>query len=138
MEGYAKIASRVVQQPELAILRRFKSLNAQNLLYMQAELVDLEIRLREQAEADAATNDTTKKLYSRDWYTLSKTSADGAHSEQWELVLLLRDRLEQYSNEANQLVRRDLADSNETGPCSTSRNSQGRCRRLQNVTSTLL
>ena len=45
MEGYAKLASFMASDSEFAIFRRFGALNAQNLLYYQAELMDLETHL---------------------------------------------------------------------------------------------
>ena len=97
MEGYARLASRMATQPNLAIFRRFKTLNAQSLLYAQAELADLEVRLRTRAEADAASSDERLKLFSRDWYTLSAPDPDGQTSEQWRLMTLISDKLERYS-----------------------------------------
>jgi hypothetical protein len=43
--GYTKLASVMGKNPELAIFRRFSALNAKNLLYLQAEHVNLEARL---------------------------------------------------------------------------------------------
>jgi hypothetical protein len=39
--GYTKLAIQMGQYSEMAIFRRFGALNAQNLLYLQAELVQL-------------------------------------------------------------------------------------------------
>jgi len=39
MNEYSKLASLMGPHPELAIFRRFSTLNAQNLLYLQTELV---------------------------------------------------------------------------------------------------
>src|SRR5271156_5469960 len=75
MEGYAKIASRVAAHPELGIYRRFGALNAQNILYLQAELHELEQELQQYAAEDAAAaNDETRKRYSRDWYSLAEST----------------------------------------------------------------
>jgi hypothetical protein len=44
VNGYPKLARHMGASPEIAIFRRFGALNAQNLLYLQAELVHLEKR----------------------------------------------------------------------------------------------
>jgi hypothetical protein len=96
MEGYAKIAQRMATLPNVAIFRRFQALRAQNLLYMQAELVELEARFRDQAEKDAQSQDQNEKLFSRDWFTLSMPMENGEYSPQWKLALEIRKKLENY------------------------------------------
>lgn len=96
MEGYAKIAQRMAGLPSLAIFRRFQALRAQDLLYMQAELVELEQRLRGQAVEDSQSSNQTEKLFSRDWHTLSKRNDGGEYNEQWRLALEIREKLEKY------------------------------------------
>ncbi|PMD29525.1 hypothetical protein L207DRAFT_538709 [Hyaloscypha variabilis F] len=56
MEGYARIATLMGRSPELGIFRGFKMLNAQNLLYLQAELTQLEIDLGKLRENDRAAD----------------------------------------------------------------------------------
>ncbi len=101
MEGYAKLASLMGAHPEVAILRRFGALNAQNLLYLQAELVALEKDLRKYSCEDSASNDLNRKFYSRDWYSLSISKDDTNNNEsmgkQWRCVLMIRDKLKEYS-----------------------------------------
>lgn len=96
MEGYAKIASRIAAHPELGIYRRFAVLNAQNILYLQAELHGLEQELRQYASEDAAaSSDEERKLYSRDWQTLAE-SAD-SDRRQWNTMCRIRSKLREYS-----------------------------------------
>ena len=45
--GYAKLAILISKEKDYAIFRKFSTLNARNLLYLQAELTDLESRLLE-------------------------------------------------------------------------------------------
>jgi hypothetical protein len=98
MEGHAKIASLMGEYPEVAIIRRFGALNAQNLLYMQAELTVLEARLREYSIENEASSDPERQAYSRDWEALhSSSSAEGGDGRQWETMLQIRDLLKQYS-----------------------------------------
>lgn len=105
MEGYAKLASLMGPHPEVAILRRFGALNAQNLLYLQAELVALEDDLRAIAAEDSASDDPDRAIYSRDWYTLSKSKSRTADGEdagrQWQTVLCIREKLKEYSRLAH-------------------------------------
>ena len=79
---------------ELAIFRRFETLNMQNLLYLQAEITHLETELRKLANDDTRHKD--RKDHSKDWWSLSQGEGDG-DTEQWETVLELREKLEKYS-----------------------------------------
>ena len=101
MEGYARLASLMGAHPEVAILRRFGALNAQNLLYLQAELVALESDLRRFALEDRTSNDPHRKLHSRDWQSLSMSKDDIENNEctgrQWRCALVIRDKLKEYS-----------------------------------------
>lgn len=45
--GYPKLAAQMKLQPETFMFRRFSFLNAQNLLYLQAELTILKKRLQD-------------------------------------------------------------------------------------------
>ena len=103
MEGYAKLASLMGAHPEVAILRRFGGLNAQNLLYLQAEIMALESQLNKDAAQDCASNDTNRMFHSRDWYTLSRPKDDGddgdeAAGRQWQTMLSIREKLKEYSS----------------------------------------
>ena len=105
MEGYAKLASLMGSNPEVAILRRFSALNAQNLLYLQAELVDLEEDLRAIAAEDNTSEDPDRVIYSRDWYTLSRSKNHTADNKdagrQWQIILSIREKLREYSSLAH-------------------------------------
>lgn len=99
MEGYAKIAERMARLPGLAIYRGFSSLRLQTLLYMQAELIELEAMFRDQAVKDSQSQNDTEKLFSRDCATLSSPIGEKQCSEQWRLALQIRDKLEKYGRE---------------------------------------
>jgi hypothetical protein len=94
MEGYAKISQLMSRHDEFAMLRRFRSLNIQNLLYMQAELTYLEeeLHLRECRDAQ----DSNKVFYARDWWSLSQ-STDSEDISQWHKFLEIRRKLQEYS-----------------------------------------
>ncbi|ORY15534.1 hypothetical protein BCR34DRAFT_598283 [Clohesyomyces aquaticus] len=100
MNGYTKLASLIGSHPELAIFRRFGALNAQNLLYLQAELVHLENRLGKCFKADAESGHIDRKLYDRDWQSLAESGfAPDGNPEQWATALQIRRVLREY-NEA--------------------------------------
>ncbi|KAH8652463.1 hypothetical protein BX600DRAFT_95137 [Xylariales sp. PMI_506] len=96
--GYSKLASLMGTYPEVAIFRRFASLNALNLLHLQAELHILEATLEEQIRNDAASDDYWRRTYDRDWESLSQsTSAKDGNSEQWRLMQQVREKLNEYN-----------------------------------------
>jgi hypothetical protein len=100
MKGYAKIALLMGEHPEVAILRRYSSLSALNLLYLQAELRDLELDLQKYAKLDDASNHPDRKAYSLDWLALKESAEDDAEEgndgHQWETMLAIREKLEEY------------------------------------------
>ena len=94
--GYPKLAAKIEILPEAAIYRRFGALNAQNLLYYQAELTYLEQKLREQQKLDSNDQKGHGQSYAINWFWLkhSKTEGDG---RQLDLVLEIRELLAKYS-----------------------------------------
>jgi len=91
MEGYTKIARLMTEHPEFAVLRQFRLLNMQNLLYLQAELSHLEAELKV-----IASHDKHQEDYMRDWWSISNGRDDDSHN-QWGKVLEIREKLENYS-----------------------------------------
>lgn len=96
MKGYSKVANFMCQHDEFAILRGFKRLNIQNLLYLQAEITHLEAELVDLEDRDARCSD--REYHTSDWWslTLGEKEEEG-DLEQWDKVLKLRDKLNQYS-----------------------------------------
>jgi hypothetical protein len=97
--GYPKLAGQMGLLPETGIFRRFGTLNAQNLLYLQAEIIHLENKLRKVELSDKQSIDGKNARFSVDWYELSKTArgSDNNNSDQWQKVLELRGKLKEYS-----------------------------------------
>lgn len=100
VNGYPSIARLMGLTPEYGIIRRFATLSTQSLLYRQAELMGLERQLRElelrSATAPSTSEDPTgvpAAQYSTDWWQLGHHNAD---SDQWQLFLKIRDKVEQY------------------------------------------
>jgi hypothetical protein len=94
MEGYTKVAQLMACQDEFAILRRFKALNLQNLLYLQAEITHLEAELAELAHRDL--RHSSREYFNKDWWSLSQ-GEDEEDREQWKKFEELRAKLEIYS-----------------------------------------
>lgn len=98
MGSYNKLSKFMGALPEVAIFRRFGALNAQNLLFLQAELVRLEDELQSIREDDAQSADLEKKQSHQSWRSLvlAHEQDEGANS-QWRKVLEIRDKLKEYS-----------------------------------------
>jgi hypothetical protein len=94
--GYPQVADFMREYPTLAMVRRFRGLNARNLLYLQAELVLIEKRLLELEKADAK-NDATKQ-YARDYRWLMPSVGEEG-GEQWQLIQKMREKLKEYSEQ---------------------------------------
>ncbi|KAF7588512.1 hypothetical protein BBP40_005649 [Aspergillus hancockii] len=61
--GYDKLAVLIVSDASLSCFRRFAKLNSKNLLYYQAELVNLQEELTEIVKKDKGSEDPQKKDY---------------------------------------------------------------------------
>jgi len=96
VRGYPKLAGQMGLRPEVAIFRRFGALNAENLLYFQAELALLERDLQEQQREDSRSKHPRKCRYALSWYELS-TSEHNGDQRQLQLVYRIRQTLKQYS-----------------------------------------
>jgi len=100
--GYRNLALAMGTSPQFAIFKRFGALNAQNLLYLQAELTVLEERLQKYIKEDQeAGGDGGRDIYDRDWETLKNScdpnSAVGSDYKQWRTFLEIREKLKEYS-----------------------------------------
>jgi hypothetical protein len=94
MEGYAKVANFMGTNNEFAIFRRFRVLNMQNLLYLQAEIVHLEGELRKVVDEDVKHGG--RRYHPHDWWSLSQGEFEG-DTDQWETFLEIREKLDRYS-----------------------------------------
>lgn len=97
--GYPKLSGYMGLLPQIAIFRTFSGLNAQNLLYLQAELTHLEKELRKAEKCDSLSTEGKRAIYRRDWFWLSESASSKCFesSNQWGLVLKIREVLRQYS-----------------------------------------
>jgi len=96
IDGYPKLACHMGIHPELAIFRRFGNLNALNLLYLQAELIHLEKKLRSLEIVDSETQLGSSSSYARDWYWLNNSAFED-NSDQIQIIHEIRTKLKEYS-----------------------------------------
>ena len=111
MEGYPALAEVMSLNDGLDIFRRFSTLNALNLLYMQAELVDLEYDLKDIAAEDCSADAATPKNEGRDSYHVSaralRESGRRGDDLQWAKVLEARNLLKEYSRSRGSFLSRE-------------------------------
>jgi hypothetical protein len=106
--GYDILAHLMGAYPELSIFRRFGALNARNVLYLQAELTDLETKLLQAEKVDLESGHVDRKIYSRDWRTLSESvDATNGDGTQWTIFLRIREKLREYSKVCCSYTKRD-------------------------------
>lgn len=96
MAGYLRLALIMGAYPEVGVFRQFGALNAQNLLYLQAELTCLENELHRQEKSDLESGNQERSTYGRDWQTLAEP-IDSNANQQWKLFLKIREKLNEYS-----------------------------------------
>lgn len=73
LQGYPKLARFIGERPGFAIFRRFSELNARNLLYLQAELLDIEEELYETEMDDQRDQDLRQLQFSMRGMVLAST-----------------------------------------------------------------
>ena len=100
--GYEKIALTMSKHDDLSIFRRFNTLNAQNLLYLQAELHILEWEFQEQLAKDLTSTEEERKYYAFDWKTLDRVYQESTDKStdvnaQMRLILKIREKIKEYS-----------------------------------------
>jgi hypothetical protein len=124
LKGYPTLAGEIEMRPEMAMFRRFGALNAENILYLQAELISLEGELRKQQSDDNASGHENKVKYAVNWLHLRHSRRNG-DTKQLDLILKIRESLSQYSTHSTaqkkQSVangeRRQSVDSAISNPC---------------------
>lgn len=93
MGDYTKLGSMIANHSEAAIFRRFDVLNIKNLLYMQAEIVDLEGQLH---DLESGSGDPAKALAPLSVQEL-KEAALTHESMQWIKYKDIRSLIHGYS-----------------------------------------
>lgn len=98
--GYGRLASKLALDNDLCIFRHFAELSIRNILYLQSELQELELKLQQlDAEANGNTNEPSKWSRPRSYHYASRTKGTALDGDDayWNTVLRIRDVLERYS-----------------------------------------
>jgi len=85
--------------PTMMVVRRFRSLNVRNLLYLQAELADIEEQLIACEKEDANNqNSVGKRLHPRDFRSiLDVSTSQDEDQKQLKLIRRMQEKLKEYS-----------------------------------------
>jgi hypothetical protein len=94
--GYNKLASLMGPHAEVAVFRRFASMNMFNLLFMQAELLELERKFTVAYLDDQASDIGSVKDFCRDFVTL-RASEGTQYDDQLKSIRTIQEKLEKYS-----------------------------------------
>ena len=97
MKGYTKLAALMGKYPNVGMVSQFSALNIQSLLYMQAEVAELQQELHELEIENDRSENSDRVRFSRSWKLLSSGEPSDGSDEQWKLVLLIREKFKQYS-----------------------------------------
>ncbi|KAK8133176.1 hypothetical protein PG999_001349 [Apiospora kogelbergensis] len=98
--GYPKLAGFMVEH-DYVMIRQFRQLAVQDLLYLQAEICELEHDLAKQGMIDANASDE-RRYYDREWWYLHQGESRGTGGEQWKLALRVRAKLREYYSAVQQ------------------------------------
>ena len=116
VKGYPSLAAFIASDTDKSthIYRRFDRLCARNLLYLQAELSELEAR-QDRLDSDEFNATTEQKRYVRNWSALRQKAAEVGNArerERVDVVMEIREKIQQYrpSIQAIICVVRDQAD----------------------------
>ena len=94
--GYNKLAALFEDHDDLAMFRCFSDLGAKNLLYMQAELLRLAQKLKNQIEYDFAAEKADAEDVANFWRALESSSEGEVGWQQKQIVLEIREKLKVY------------------------------------------
>lgn len=92
--GYTQLAKFMVGHEHI-MLKQYRELAIRDLLYLQAELCDLEYDYAQQAKSDSQEQDQ-RRLYDREWWHLQSDESRGGDGKQWQLALKIRTKLREY------------------------------------------
>jgi len=108
--GYDTLALGMATCDSFAVFRRFRSLSLENLLYLQADLVRLEKRLRKIQEEDRVSGHEHRAKYSLAWQLIvdskqrsEKPDDNGNNARQLNTILEIRRCLREYRGSPRRL-----------------------------------
>ncbi|KAK5729284.1 hypothetical protein LTR15_002426 [Elasticomyces elasticus] len=92
--GYPELASFMGPFRRMGLYKRFAALNAYSLLVQQAEILDLEAKLRARIEVDMEAG----LPYHKNVFSLMETvQTSGSVAPQWQMLLDIRGKLKEYN-----------------------------------------
>jgi hypothetical protein len=94
--GYTSLTAEMTRHQGMAMFKRFRELNLRNLLYMQAEILHLELELTAIRDENKISGDEGKKKYETDVSYLIRSSKE-SNPVEWNLILDMRAKLKEYS-----------------------------------------
>lgn len=99
-EGYDRLSRLMGNLPEFTAFRRFGASGAEDLLYRQAELVELVNSLRQYQKEDKESGHEDRERYAYNWDKLQFSGHDdapeGNDGAQLETILEIREKLKEY------------------------------------------
>jgi len=95
MAGYTRLAAFMTENHH-PILKKYQDLAIRDLLYLQAELCELQDQHTIAARRDETHKDDDRQFYDRDWLHLAASAQKGLGGEQWAIALALRAKLREY------------------------------------------
>ncbi|KAL8767083.1 MAG: hypothetical protein Q9209_006310 [Squamulea sp. 1 TL-2023] len=95
MADYNRLARVIANHGEISIFRRFDTSNLKSLLYMQAELVHLEVDLEKLEKADRLSTDPRERNHRYCVFDL-KESGGMVEESQWKKYLEIRQKIQAY------------------------------------------
>jgi hypothetical protein len=98
--GYPMLAEHIGNHPDCASFRIFAALNARNILYLQAELLELEGEIKDVERNDHQLSQREGgpgQNIAETWYWLGGKGKTEQSKKQLNLILRLREVLHQYS-----------------------------------------
>ena len=100
VKGYPSLAAFIASDSDKStqVYRRFERLCARNLLYLQAELTELEVR-QDRLDAEDFSATTEEKRYVRNWEALKQKAAETGNvreKERIDVAMEIRTKLQEY------------------------------------------
>ncbi|KAI1611100.1 hypothetical protein EDD36DRAFT_467097 [Exophiala viscosa] len=95
MEGYDSLSALMGKYPELAIFRKYSTLNCRNLLLMQAELAEKQGRLLSIIAADRESKVKARASIPHNFTAMMENTTEGG-SKQREMMMDIRQLLKEY------------------------------------------
>jgi hypothetical protein len=105
--GYPQLSGQIGLLPQYGIFRSFRAVSSRNILYLHAELIELEQMLHEAEKYDSECPDPVRMKYRRDWRWLkaSEGSQCPEASRQCQIILQLRQVLKEYCKTDKEPIR---------------------------------